>query len=423
MYQRTPSWSESGTSVPTLSPGSRRLVSWAHRATFCCLLLIISAVTAAAQTGTGGTIGGTITDPSGAAVPNVDITITNTDTNTATHIKSNDRGEYLVPDLPVGHYKVRAEAAGFKAVEQTNISLNVGERARVDLGLEVGSTQESITVEANAVQVQSESGEVSSVITGQQMTQLATNGRSVYSLATLTPGASSNMSDLNIPTSAGGDASVSFNGLRQNHNLWLVDGGEASDRGGAGGMDVMPSIDAIGEFRALTSNYSAEFGLSSGGTLTMIVKSGTKDFHASAWEFNRNDALDAANFINNANGVKTPELRFNTYGFNVGGPVFIPKVYNKDKDKTFFFLQHGMAQADPGRQREHYGSVNKRIWWQFRFDSDQSSRRIPIGAKPCIEVRCGRSQSGSALPEQHDSCLFARPECASASTGWNLSRA
>jgi Carboxypeptidase regulatory-like domain/TonB-dependent Receptor Plug Domain len=201
---------------------------------------------AVTQTGTGGTIGGTISDPSGAAVPNVDITITNTDTNNATHIKSNDRGEYLVPDLPIGHYVVRAEAPGFKAVEQQNISLNIGERARVDLGLEVGSTQESVTVEANAVQVQSESGEVSSVITGQQMTQLATNGRSVYSLAALTPGASSNQPDLNVPTSAGGDASFSFNGLRQNHNLWMIDGGEASDRGGAGGIDAMPSIDAIG---------------------------------------------------------------------------------------------------------------------------------------------------------------------------------
>ncbi len=301
------------------------------------LLFSLLSFTASAQTGTGGTILGTVTDPTGAAVPNVTITITNTGTNAVTNIKASDRGEYVAADLPIGTYTVRGESQGFKAYEQKNVVLNVGERARVDLPLEIGSTQESVTVEANAVQVQSESGEVSSVITGQQVTQLATNGRSVYSLAALTPGASSNQSDLNIPTSTGGDAGVSFNGLRQNHNLWIVDGGEASDRGGAGGMDIMPSIDSIGEFRALTSNYSAEFGLSSAGTMTMVIKSGTKDFHASAWEFNRNDALDAANFINNANGVKTPELRFNTYGFNVGGPVIIPKLYNKNRDKTFFF--------------------------------------------------------------------------------------
>ncbi|HMJ61880.1 MAG TPA: carboxypeptidase-like regulatory domain-containing protein, partial [Bryobacteraceae bacterium] len=280
---------------------------------------------------------GTVTDQSGAVVPNAAITITNTDKNQTRRMKSNEAGQFIVADLLIGHYTVRAEASGFKVAEQKNITLNVGDRDRIDLKLEIGNTQESVTVEAAAIAVQSESGEVSSVITGQQVSQLATNGRSLYSLATLIPGASSNMADLNIPTSAGGDAGVSFNGLRQNHNLWMVDGGEASDRGGAGGMDVMPSMDAVAEFRAMTSNYSAEFGLSSAGTMALVLKSGARDFHASAWEFNRNDALDAANAINKANGVKTPELRFNTYGFNVSGPVFIPKVYNKDRDKTFFF--------------------------------------------------------------------------------------
>jgi len=280
---------------------------------------------------------GTVTDQSGAVVPNAAITITNTDKNQTRRMKSNEAGQFIVADLLIGHYTVRAEASGFKVAEQKNITLNVGDRDRIDLKLEIGNTQESVTVEAAAIAVQSESGEISSVITGQQVSQLATNGRSLYSLATLIPGASSNMADLNIPTSAGGDAGVSFNGLRQNHNLWMVDGGEASDRGGAGGMDVMPSMDAVAEFRAMTSNYSSEFGLSSAGTMALVLKSGARDFHASAWEFNRNDALDAANAINKANGVRTPELRFNTYGFNVSGPVFIPKVYNKDRDKTFFF--------------------------------------------------------------------------------------
>ncbi|MCU1294114.1 MAG: hypothetical protein JWP08_2964, partial [Bryobacterales bacterium] len=230
-----------------------------------------------------------------------------------------------------------AEVSGFKKAQESNVPLNVGDRRTVDIKLEVGSTSESVVVQADAVQVQSESGEVSDVITGQQVSQLATNGRSMYSLATLTAGASSNMSDLNIPTSTGGDATVSFNGMRQSHNLYLVDGGEAADRGGAGGMDIMPSVDAIAEFRALTSNYTAEYGLSSSATMTMAFKSGTKDFHASAWEFLRNDALDAGNYFTNAAGKNAPELRFNTYGFNVGGPVFIPKVYNKNRERTFFF--------------------------------------------------------------------------------------
>ncbi len=124
--------------------------------------------------------------------------------------------------------------------------------------------------------------------------------------------------------------------LRQNHNLYLLDGGENSDRGGAGGMSIAPSLDSIAEFRQLTSNYSADYGLSSGGTMTMVLKSGTKQFHAAAWEFNRNDAFDARTYNNRAPNP-VAELRQNTFGFNVGGPVTFGKLYNPDKNKTFFF--------------------------------------------------------------------------------------
>src|SRR6185437_12552822 len=225
--------------------------------------LMASALLSPAQTGTGGTILGTVTDATGAVVPNAKVTITNTDTNQSREVTSNQSGDYLVPDLQIGHYKVRVEVAGFKTIEQTNITLSVGQRARVDTSLEVGSTQESVTVEATPIAVQSESGEISDVITGQQVSQLATNGRSIYSLATLTPGASSNMADFQNPVPVGGDSNVSFNGLRVSHNLYMVDGGEDYDRGGSGNISIMPSVDSIAEFRALTSNYSAEYGLSS----------------------------------------------------------------------------------------------------------------------------------------------------------------
>ena len=120
--------------------------------------------------------------------------------------------------------------------------------------------------------------------------------------------------------------------MRQNHNIYLLDGGEDDDRGGAGGMSIAPSSDAIGEFRALTSNYSADYGLSSGGTMTLVLKSGTSTFHASAWEFMRNDALDARNFFNPA-PQKVAELRQNVFGFNVGGPVTFGKLYNPNKKR------------------------------------------------------------------------------------------
>jgi hypothetical protein len=284
-----------------------------------------------------GTIVGTVSDPSGAVVPNAKVVITNTDKNQSVDVMSNESGQFVAPDLGIGHYKVKAEVAGFKSFEQNDINLQVGDRLRVDVKLEVGNTKDSVTVEAEAIAVKSESGEVSDVITGKEMTQIATNGRSLYALATLTAGASSNMADLSSPTSIGGDANVSFNGLRENHNLWMIDGGEADDRGGAGGLDIMPSLDSVAEFRTLTSNYSAEFGLSSGGTMSMVVKSGETQFHASAWEFDRNNALDATPFFSNASGQKAPELRYNIFGFNVGGPVTLGKLYNKDRQKTFFF--------------------------------------------------------------------------------------
>src|SRR5205823_4827940 len=238
----------------------------------------------------------------------------------------------VVPALRIGRYTGRAAAAGFKTTEQQNITLQVGDRARVVLKLAVGRAKEQVTVEAAAIAVQADTGEISDVISGQQLTQLSTNGRSMYSLISLTPGASSGQGDFQIPTPVGGDANVSFNGMRESHNLYLLDGSESSDRGGAGGSDVMPSMDAIAEFREMTSNYSAEYGLSSSATMTAVIKSGTKQYHASAWEFLRNDALDARNYFNPAPN-KVAELRFHTFGFNVGGPVdFWAKEH-----KTFFF--------------------------------------------------------------------------------------
>jgi hypothetical protein len=284
--------------------------------------------------GQEATILGTVTDPSGAAVPNVKVTVINTDTGLSRTQTTNSDGQYVSADIHIGQYNVRAQASGFKVAEEKGVVLQVGDRKRVDFKLQVGNVQEQVSVEANAVAVQTDTGEVSGVVTGQQISQLATNGRNVFALEALTPGASSIQSDFQVPTSAGGDFNVSFNGQRVSHNLWVVDGGEAADRGGGGGADVLPSEDAIAEFRTMTSNYSAEYGLSSAGTISMVIKSGTKQLHATAFYFGRNDALDARNFFNPAPNP-VAELRFDDFGFNVGGPVSIHP--SKSTPKTFFF--------------------------------------------------------------------------------------
>lgn len=318
------------------------------------------------------TIVGTVTDPSGGAVPNVAITTIHAETNKVSHFTTNAEGQYSAPSLQIGHYLVRAEAAGFKKAERRDIVLTNGDHVRTDFKLEIGSAQESVTVEGTAVAVQTESGEVSDLITGAQVSQLSTNGRSIYSLAILTAGASSNMADFQSATPVGGDSTVSFNGLRSSHNIYLVDGGEDLDRGGAGGISIMPSVDAIAEFRQLTSNYSAEYGLSSAGTMTMVFKSGTQSFHGAAWEFVRNEDLDANTYFRNASNTPNPLNRLNTYGFNIGGPVYIPKVYNTGKNKTFFFYNMEWRKALTG------GALNSTVPLTSQYGGNLGSTAITV---------------------------------------------
>jgi hypothetical protein len=277
------------------------------------------------------TIVGTVMDPTGAAVSNASILITNTDTGITRTITTAADGQYVAPDLHIGHYLIRAKAAGFKVAERKDLLLQVGDRTRVDFSLPVGNAQETITVEANAVAVQTESGDVSSVVTAQQVSDLPTNGRTLYNLYSLTAGAVSLQGDNISPTAVSGDNNVSINGQRMGHNLLLIDGGENLDRGGSQ-ASVAPSLESIGEFRMNTSNYSAEYGMSGATTITQVVKSGTKTFHGEAWWFGRNDAFDSRNYFNPA-PAKVAELRYNLYGFNGGGPVD----FWKPEHKTFFF--------------------------------------------------------------------------------------
>jgi Carboxypeptidase regulatory-like domain len=294
------------------------------------LLLAFMAFVASSALAQDATIVGTVTDASGAVVPNAVVTFTNVDTGTTRSLTTSADGQYAAPSVAIGRYTARAEAKGFKVAEQKGIVLNVAERARVDFKLEIGNVQETISVEANAVAVQTDTGEVSTLITGAQVANLSTNGRSLYTLFALTPGASSIQSARVGFTPVSGDSNVSINGQRAGHNLQLLDGGENLDRGGSS-ASVMPSIDAIAEFNNITSNYSAEYGLSSAATITTAVKSGTKTFHASAWEFFRNDALNARNYFKPA-PLPVTELRYNVYGFNVGGQVPLWKEH-----PTFFF--------------------------------------------------------------------------------------
>jgi len=290
-----------------------------------CALLFGLSLSAFGQT---ATIVGTVTDASGGVLPNVTIKITNTATGVTKTSPTNDVGQYALPDVQIGTYDVTATAQGFKVQARTGVVVNATERVRQDFQMAVGGSAETITVEATALHVQTDSGEQSSLVNGRQITELSTKNRTIYSYATLTTGAANLNPDTQVPVPVGGaSGNISFNGNRPGHNLYMLDGGENSDRGGAGSSSILPSLDAIAQTQVLSSNYSAEYGLSSGGTITSVTKSGTNQYHASAWEFFQNDALQAVNFFNKSKG----EFRYNVFGFNVGGPV--PGL----KNKLFFF--------------------------------------------------------------------------------------
>jgi hypothetical protein len=297
------------------------------------LLFVLACAGAFAQANSD--ITGIVTDQTGAVVAGANITITDPATGATKATISSATGLYDISGLNAANYNMKVTAANFETYVQNGIVVNISNTFRVDVKLTVGAANQTVTVEADALAVQSDSNVVSTLINEQQITELPTNGRNVIGLAALGLGVSGNLPDMESPFSVTANYSISFNGLNQAHNVWMIDGAESYDRGSGGKMSVMPSQDALGEFQVLASNYPPDYGIASGGTITMSIKSGSKKFHGEAWEFDRNDALDAHAWSDH--GAKASELRYNVFGFNGSGPVFIPHVYNSAKQKTFFF--------------------------------------------------------------------------------------
>jgi len=293
--------------------------------------LVLASVAAFAQANSEVT--GIVTDQTGAVVPGAKITLTDPATGASKSAISGSTGLYDIAGLNPANYNLKVTAKGFEAYVQNGIVVNVSATAHSDVKLTVGAEATTVTVEADALAVQTDSNVVSTLISGEQISEIATENRNFASLAALGLGVSSALPDSNTPTSVAASFTISVNGLRESHNIWLIDGGEADDRGGAGGMDIMPSQDAIAEFNMLTSNYPPDYGISSGATMSLSLKSGTQKFHGEVWEFNRTPDYDAKDPIAHT----LTDIHYNIYGFNAGGPVYIPGVYNTSKQKTFFF--------------------------------------------------------------------------------------
>jgi hypothetical protein len=357
---------------------------------------------ALAQTITGR-ISGTITDTNGAAVPGVTVKITNEATQQSRSVTADSDGFYVATNLPVGNYSLAIEQQGFKKAAKVGYSLVADGRLTVDFALEAGSVTESVEVVASTGEtVNSTSGELARVVDRAQVQELALNGRNYLQLTTLIPGAPLTTDDpLALMTDLGVNQPI--NGNRGNTNALTIDGGYNLDSGSNNSQINNVGIDFIQEVKVQTSNFSAEYGRNSGAAINVVTRSGSNEFHGSAFEFLRNDKLDANSFFNKARAVEIqkPTLRYNDFGWSFGGPII--------KDKFFFF--GGMEwkkirrfTASTGRtvptQAERNGDFSFRLRGADGIvgTADDGVLRNPFSSNPCTTTNRSGCFAGNIIP-------------------------
>jgi hypothetical protein len=325
-----------------------------HRLRIFSLLVCLLAVCISAHAQTGNAaISGRVVDHSGAVIQKAEVTITNIDTNTIVKSQTNNDGIYNVPGIKPGRYLMRVQKQGFRSVDVTGLTLYTQDLVARNFTLEVGSASESITVEASGININTTDASVSTVIDRQFVENTPLNGRSLQDLMTLVPGVAQMTGG-----QTGNQGEMTVNGQRTEANSFTVDGISANVGSGigsnfqgagiAGGTPAetalgttqsMVSVDALQEFRATTSTYSAEYGRTPGGQFSFTTRSGSNDWHGAAFDYLRNEAFDANNWFNNAERAPREKERQNDFGGTLGGPIRIPRLYN-GKDKTFFFFSY-----------------------------------------------------------------------------------
>lgn len=313
------------------------------RATFLCIAGVSFMLPAQQTT---ATVTGTATDPSGSALPKVHVTIRNVQTNVVREVETDSTGNYSVPFLPAGRFALKATAPGFKTHQVEEFDLQVGQTARVDLHLDLGEVTQTMSVTADAAALQTEGATVGAVIDGGKIVDLPLNGRNFVQLAQLVPGVNPGTpGSITVRRGRGsigetsrsfGGTAMSANGARDTNNRFYLDGVEFMDYD-AFSYPFSLSVDSLAEFRVETSTYSAEYGASPGGQVSILTKRGSNQLRGTLWEFNRNDALTQTYDAIGEKDATPPRLNRNQFGANVGGPVMLPKIYN-GRDKTFFFF-------------------------------------------------------------------------------------
>lgn len=308
----------------------------------CSVFLVLSAPALLSAQATSASISGRVTDPSGASVPDAQVSASNLDTGLKRDTRTNEQGNYSVPLLPPGSYRVTVTKQGFRPISRSGVTLTVDQAARLDFILEVGAVTETVEVVAAAPLLDQDTSALGQIIDNSKIVNIPLNGRSPFRLVQLTtnimtaPSANGQFGD--IPVNTMDDSIISINGGRAKTNEVLIDG-IPSTTGVANQMTTIPSVDSTQEFKVQSNNLSAEWGRFGGGVINVSTRAGTNALHGSVFEFLRNDALDANEFFNKRAGRETPPFRMNQFGFALGGPVTLPKLYS-GKDRTFFFADY-----------------------------------------------------------------------------------
>src|SRR3954465_6449531 len=313
-----------------------------RRAVLCVIVALLLPAMVAAQAVTG-TILGVITDSTGAVMPGASVTLTNTGTGLVRSVTTDANGEFTAPSLPTGKYVVKAELSGFKTVSVPDVTLGVDQHFRLNLKLEIGAVEESVTVTGGSPLIQTSTSELGTTVSEEQIKTLPLNGRNFVNLTRTVPGVVRGIPGANIDGAGSlawrASASFSANGQRPRDNNYMLDGVDNNETW-LQTVVLFPSVDALDEFKLQTSTYSAEFGRSLGGVVNLQIKSGTNALHGSGFEFLRNSKFDENNSFNDLAGRAKPDFSQHQYGGTIGGPLV--------KDKTFFFFDYQGYHVNQG---------------------------------------------------------------------------
>ncbi len=317
------------------------------RATVLISFLLLSAYAALAQD-TTGKIAGNVTDPSGALVTGAHVRVTNVETSISKSVITNAQGYYEVTQLPIGRYEVAVESTGFQqAIARPTTALEINQTLKVDVTLQVGSAASVVTVESQASIVETQNATVGGTVTGNAIFELPLNGRNTLDLLATQPGVTPTNPD------SGAAGAYSIGGGRTDSVTYLLDGGNNNNLLSNAAV-VNPNPDAVAEFRVLESNYGAEYGRNAGGIVSIVTKSGTNSLHGTLYDYVRNEDFNANTFFNNQQGISRGILKRNQYGGTIGGPLFVPKVFDGRNKVFFFFSYQGQKQT----QVQQIGKVN-----------------------------------------------------------------